>query len=50
MYGERAYRIFVCNILPQAGINGETCMMILHKITFPTVPNMACDQFCPGVL
>jgi len=36
--------------LPQAGIYGATCMMILHKITFPTIPNLACNKFCPGML
>jgi len=50
MHNERAHQFFVYNFLPQAGINGETCTMILNKITFPMIPNMACNQFCPGML
>ena len=36
---------FVCNFLPQAGINGATSMMILHKITFSMIQNVVCNQF-----
>jgi len=32
-------------VLHQAGINGATCMMILHKITFSMIQNIAYNQF-----
>jgi len=50
MHSEMAHQIFVYSFLPQAGINGATCVMVLHKITFPMTPNMAYNQFCPSML